>query len=309
LHGETPTSNRLNKSILDSTMGNVCATAEKLANGMLADDENLDDAFQPGVTPVHMLVCAIDYKGTSAPLTCTQDGDNIIALARQCGISDITYMKDNQCTKEGVLGGIRQVGATCNPGDYFIFFYAGHGANIPDDDGDEPDGQDEALCTVTADGNIDFDAFVRDDEFAATVVASVPQGTNVLVLCDCCHSGTIGDFGHGVWTGHTALSMSGCKDHQTSGDTGKGGIWTHSCLIAVEELQKEGKTNYSCAQLYNRQLAKDNEVFNSAQDIEMYWSTDLGGPENLAWPLVPVSQYTAPWNVMTPAARELRLNP
>mmetsp|Transcript_149957 Transcript_149957/g.272699 ORF Transcript_149957/g.272699 Transcript_149957/m.272699 type:complete len:294 (+) Transcript_149957:92-973(+) len=292
---------------MGNIMGTVCSVGEKLANGMLAPDEDADEDFMPGITPVHMLVCAIDYKGTSAPLTCTQDGDNIIALARQCGISDITYMKDNQCTKEGVLGGIRQVGATCNPGDYFIFFYAGHGANIPDDDGDEPDGQDEALCTVTADGNIDFDAFVRDDEFAATVVASVPQGTNVLVLCDCCHSGTIGDFGHGVWGGHYALSMSGCKDDQTSGDTGKGGIWTHSCLIAIEELQKEGKTGYSCAQLYNMQLEKDNKVFNSAQDIMIKWSTDLGGPQNMAWPLIPLSPYKAPWYQMTPKAREMRL--
>mmetsp|Transcript_4374 Transcript_4374/g.8503 ORF Transcript_4374/g.8503 Transcript_4374/m.8503 type:complete len:297 (-) Transcript_4374:75-965(-) len=287
-----------------------CAVQAKLSRGQTAIDDDLDvTGFVAGQTQIHMLVCAIDYIGTSAPLTCTQDADNIIALANACGVEDITYIKDNECTREGVLSNIEQVGSKCNVGEWFIFFYAGHGANIPDDNGDEPDGKDEALCTVTAQGKIDFKAFLRDDDFAACVIKSCVKGSNILIMCDCCHSGTIGDFGTGVWRGHSAISMSGCKDHQTSGDTGRGGIWTHSMMIAVQELQEKGKNRYSCAQLYNRQLSKDNEVFNSAQDIEMYWSTDLGGPENLAWPLIPQTNYTAPWHVMTPQARELRLNP
>mmetsp|Transcript_69440 Transcript_69440/g.123748 ORF Transcript_69440/g.123748 Transcript_69440/m.123748 type:complete len:297 (+) Transcript_69440:69-959(+) len=296
---------------MGQSVNKMCSCGAKTPGPVLKDrglapDMDLSFGFIPGFTPVHMLVCAIDYKGTSAPLTCTQDADNIIQAARAANITDITYIRDNQCTRDGVLGKIKEVGSKCKSGEYFVFFYAGHGANIPDDDGDEPDGKDEALCTVTETGDIDFSQFVRDDDFATAVTDVCEQGTKILIMCDCCHSGTIGDFGSPCWEGHTAVSMSGCKDHQTSGDTGRGGIWTHSCLIAIQALLEEGKTSFSCAQLYNMQLKKDDAVFNSAQDIELYWTPDLDGAEGMAWPLIPQTGYIAPWNFMTPTQRALR---
>lgn len=39
--------------------------------------------------------------------------------------------------------------ASCEPGDFFVVYYSGHGTNVEDQDGDEEDGNDEALCLRT----------------------------------------------------------------------------------------------------------------------------------------------------------------
>lgn len=279
----------------------------KLANGEKAPDHITDEASQmapifTGATS-HMLVLALDYPGTGNELTCTEDGDNMCSLAQQCGITSIMKLYNNEANKEQVLAAIQEVGGRCQPGDYFIFNYSGHGANVADKDGDEDDGQDEALCLVTPDGRLDWNMFLTDDEFAEAIGEAVDDDVNILILCDCCHSGTIGDFQDkdGVpkdpWIGKKAISMSGCRDSQTSGDTGRGGIFTHALLLAIEQMKLDGNDDYSVGQLYNVQLDKDDAVFHSAQDITVQWTAELEGPQGMAWPMVPDGpSFTAPWS-------------
>lgn len=275
-------------------MGVVCSKSGKLANKQKA---YTGDMFDGSVDPntVHMLILALDYPGTGNELTCTEDGGNMETLARASGVTDITKIENNECNKQNVLNMIQSVGSRCEAGHYFIFNYSGHGANVADRDGDEEDGQDEALCLVTPTGQIDFDAFMTDDDFAEAVTTYVNSDVEILILCDCCHSGTIGDFSNTCWEGYRAVSMSGCRDSQTSGDTGRGGIFTHSLLKAIESMQQEGETGYNVAVLYNAQLDQDDELFNSEQDITIAWSSDLQGPYDMAWPLIPVGAYAAPW--------------
>jgi|EP00927_Polykrikos_kofoidii_P067635 hypothetical protein len=275
-------------------MGVVCSKGRKIANKQKA---YIGDMFDGTVDPstVHMLILALDYPGTGNELTCTKDGSNIETLARACGVQDITKIENNECHKQNVLNMIQNVGSRCEAGHYFIFNYSGHGANVADKDGDEEDGQDEALCLVTPTGEIDFDAFMTDDDFAEAVTSCVSSDVEILILCDCCHSGTIGDFSNPCWDGYRAVSMSGCKDSQTSGDTGRGGIFTHSLLKAIENMQQQNEDSYNVAQIYNEQLDEDDELFHSEQDITIAWSSDLPGPHDMAWPLIPTTPYAAPW--------------
>jgi len=276
-------------------MGNICGSPKKLQNRLPAPDANEAD---PREGQVHMLILALDYPGSGHELTCTDDGNNMKSLAEQCGIPEdnIVMLTNNECNYGNVDSHIREIAGRCEPGDYFVFNYSGHGANVPDEDGDEKDGQDEALCLVTEEGKLDWDKFMTDDQFAEAVAGSCQDGVKILIMCDCCHSGTIGDFSAPEWEGKQAISMSGCRDSQTSGDTGQGGIWTHSLLLAIQQMQENGNDEYSCAQIYNLQLDKDDATFHSKQDIQMHWTAELGGAEHMAWPFVPAGEFTAPWN-------------
>eukprot|EP00927_Polykrikos_kofoidii_P072935 TRINITY_DN6900_c0_g1_i1.p1 TRINITY_DN6900_c0_g1~~TRINITY_DN6900_c0_g1_i1.p1 ORF type:complete len:279 (-),score=50.79 TRINITY_DN6900_c0_g1_i1:65-901(-) len=275
-------------------MGVCCGKGRKLGSREKAyAGDMMDETVDPST--VHMLILALDYPGTGNELTCTKDGQNIEALARACGVQDITKIENNECHKENVINMIRDIAARCGRGHYFVFNYSGHGANVVDKDGDEADGEDEALCLVTPSGQIDFDAFLTDDDFAEIVTSFVSDDVEILILCDCCHSGTIGDFSKSCWDGYRAVSMSGCKDSQTSGDTGKGGIFSHSLLRAIEAMQQKGEDSYNVAQIYNTQLDQDDELFDSEQDITIAWSSDLPGPHDMAWPFIPTEKYTAPW--------------
>jgi len=137
---------------------------------------------------------------------------------------------------------------------------------------------------------------MRDDDFAELVTGAVDTSVDIFIMCDCCHSGTIGDFSHQLWNGYRAISLSGCTDQQTSGDTGKGGICTHSLLMAIQNMQETGLTEYSVGQLYNQVLQKDDTVFDSAQDITINWTNELADANDMHWPLVPQGAFQAPWN-------------
>jgi len=271
----------------------VCNEIYKATNEPVNEEKDYDDDDKEG--EVYVLMCALDYKLTSNPLSCSIDGKNMEALLNICGIprENITAMYDEMCTKENVLAALSEVGGKCGPNDFFVFYYSGHGTNLKDVSGDEEDGQDEAFCFVTPDGQINFDSCMSDDDFAEAVTGVVDEEAKVLILTDCCHSGTIADFNKGEWVGRRAVSITGCLDGQTSGDIGKGGIFTHSMMLAIAELQSEGEEDYSVGKLYNHTLDKDNTVFSSQQDITMQCSPGHL-PNQMAWPLVPQAPYTAP---------------
>lgn len=49
-------------------------------------------------------------------------------------------------TKKNVLKQMSEIASSCTNGDMFVVYYSGHGSNVPDTDGDEQDGEDEAFC-------------------------------------------------------------------------------------------------------------------------------------------------------------------
>lgn len=289
-------------------MGAACGNGtSKLQNRELAIDENEDEDHPEGVlttakggdVEVYMVCIALDYPGTGNELTCTKDGDNMMELWQACGLpaQNVKKLFNNDGNKEAVYQAVQELGSRCKAGDYFIFYYSGHGTSVPDKDGDEEDGKDEAFCLVTPDGKLDYEGFMTDDEFAdlMTDQSNIPEGVKIIVLSDCCHSGTISDFDSDDWGSIVACSMSGCEDSQTSGDTGNGGIFTHSLLMAIDDYCSSGQEGYSVGQLYNKTLEYDDSVFDSAQDITCAPSNALGNVSAMAWPLVPES-YTAPRN-------------
>eukprot|EP00746_Dinoflagellata_sp_MGD_P166604 gnl/MRDRNA2_/MRDRNA2_96620_c0_seq1.p1 gnl/MRDRNA2_/MRDRNA2_96620_c0~~gnl/MRDRNA2_/MRDRNA2_96620_c0_seq1.p1 ORF type:complete len:293 (+),score=53.49 gnl/MRDRNA2_/MRDRNA2_96620_c0_seq1:89-967(+) len=285
-------------------MGNVCQSPG-LKGGAKCRDINLAEGGAPmhsGATS-HMIIVAIDYLKGAAPLTCTKDGNNMKALAATAGIQDLVCLFENDANKAKVTQTIKEVGSRCEQGDYFIFFYSGHGSQMPDENGDEKDGMDEAICLINADGteepktdDPEDEPWMSDDEFADLVTSSVAPGVKILIICDCCSSGTIGDFTNAGWNGHEAVSLSGCTDSQCSEDTGEGGVCTHSLLLAVQQMHDQGEQDYSVGQLYNIVIEKDQEVFQSIdQDIQLKWTSALSGAESMAWPMIPDGNYEAPW--------------
>ena len=78
--------------------------------------------------------------------------------------------------------------AGTQPGDRVFFFYAGHGSQIADDNGDESDGKDETLAPYDvlpkSGANV-----IRDDLFDEMI--GKLNGRRAVLVFDSCHSGTI----------------------------------------------------------------------------------------------------------------------
>eukprot|EP00928_Gymnodinium_smaydae_P090817 TRINITY_DN74544_c0_g1_i1.p1 TRINITY_DN74544_c0_g1~~TRINITY_DN74544_c0_g1_i1.p1 ORF type:complete len:368 (-),score=49.47 TRINITY_DN74544_c0_g1_i1:199-1212(-) len=251
---------------------------------------------------VHMLIFAMDYKLTNNPLSCTIDAMNMCNLARQCGITDIRVLTDKagplvkRTAKQAIVDTLQSCGAN----DYFLMYYSGHGCLLSDAHGwDEEEVEDSAYCFQRADGQIDYRSCLTDDEFADLLTKNLKPGVRTLVLSDCCHSDTVCDFSKRIWHGKIGCSISGCLDHQTSGDIGNGGIFTHSMLLAIDKLSQamvQGRlpNQYSVGLLFNATLGEKHKYFRTAQQQICIEHTSFANTDQIRFPLIPRGLYFAP---------------
>ncbi len=109
------------------------------------------------------------------------------------GKENITLVTDLDATAARIRQELTDLAAKAGPNDAVFFYYAGHGTQVPDLSGDEPDGKDEALATaenfpkiVTTEDQLRM--FLTDDDLADLLAKFKTK--NVTVCFDSCHSGT-----------------------------------------------------------------------------------------------------------------------
>jgi metacaspase-1 len=134
---------------------------------------------------LHVGLNAVDpkhYAGWSGDLmACEFDAKDMAALARAQKIKP-TVLLTKQATRANVFKAVRAAAKTLGDGDLLFLSYSGHGGQIPDVSGDEPDKKDETWCLY--DGElIDDEVFNELSNFAA--------GVRIIVLSDSCHSGSV----------------------------------------------------------------------------------------------------------------------
>ncbi len=111
---------------------------------------------------------------------CEADVDSMDSILRPLHY-DITPLKTEKATRKAILGWLDGASQRLRDGDILIFYYSGHGGQLPDDNGDEPDQQDETL--MVRDGRI------RDDELNQIWLRLKP-GVRVVMISDSCNAGT-----------------------------------------------------------------------------------------------------------------------
>jgi len=172
------------------------------------------------------LLVGLNYKGTSNELN---GCENDIRSMKECFLkvwgvpeSNITMKMDGELTPDkGFIFYLNELVKDASDGDNLLFHYSGHGLQIPDDNGDEADGLDEAIMTNVG--------LVRDDEIS-NVLKGVPRGVTIFMIFDCCHSATMADLSYHYSDRNeyryanydrfdcNVVTISGCQDTQTSSD-------------------------------------------------------------------------------------------
>ncbi|WP_159471141.1 S8 family serine peptidase [Dyadobacter sp. 3J3] len=210
------------------------------------------------------------YKNSSVPelFGCVNDMTNMRELADSLNFkSDV--LANSDATRNNIMKQIEKLGNLLDPGGLLLITYAGHGAPIPDSDGDEKDQQDESWVT--------YDGFLIDDEIN-NCLAKVPDGNRVLIISDSCHSRTVSrvvsPFGRvrtiskervrqilksnnqtvadlraaiGPKLEQVAFVklLSACMDDQFAKETNGAGVFTNRLLEVFYELTSQNKTtNY-----------------------------------------------------------------
>ena len=142
-------------------------------------------AAQPKALSLHIGlngVSADAYEGWDGPLAaCEFDANDMAAIAKAKGMKP-TVLLTKKGTRANVLAGMRSAAKALGAGDLFFMTYSGHGGQVPDVSGDEPDKQDETWCL--------FDGQLIDDELYFEL-SRFKAGVRILVLSDSCHSGSV----------------------------------------------------------------------------------------------------------------------
>ena len=127
-----------------------------------------------------------DYPGTGSDLSgCVNDANDWREALEQRGFQ-ATSLLDDEAKKSDMVEAISKIVADTGKDDIAVITYSGHGTWVPDEDDDEADGRDEALCPYDImDGNI-----LTDDELYE-IFGQRTWGARIIFISDSCHSGSV----------------------------------------------------------------------------------------------------------------------
>ncbi len=207
-----------------------------------------------------------DYPDTGADLQgCVNDALDWSNALQERGYQ-VNALFNSTATRHAILTALTAAVMDSKRGDRLVFTFSGHGTWVPDRDGDEADGRDEALvCYDFREGGL-----LLDDSLHT--VLDTPAGVRTVVLSDSCHSGTLSRFmgepvvarprflppatfleGSALQAAERvqhvrstspsracAVLLAGCADHEYSYDVGgprPHGAFTDAALRALPEAK------------------------------------------------------------------------
>ncbi|MEL7011994.1 MAG: caspase family protein [Pseudomonadota bacterium] len=103
-------------------------------------------------------------------------------------------------TRRAILEALERLVERASKGDDILIYFAGHGAQLPDQAGDafddEPDGFDEVFLPsdfeiLNQDGARQTSNAIRDDEIGTFIDTLLARGAHVWLIADTCHAGTL----------------------------------------------------------------------------------------------------------------------
>lgn len=104
---------------------------------------------------------------------------------------DLVELHDEAATHEGIAAAFAGLVERSGPGDLILFYFAGHGSRLLDDDpGEEVDGWDETLVPYDACLKDRRPNDIRDDEIGRWIASANAKTDQVVLVFDCCSSGT-----------------------------------------------------------------------------------------------------------------------
>ena len=132
---------------------------------------------------------------------CKIHGDNDIVIVTEMleenGFNQVQILSNKAATKQGIMDALDNLAKNITRGDVIYIHFSGHGQQITDLDGDEPDGYDEAwipydACKVYSEKYQGQNHIVDDELFDYLSLFRIIVGDEgkIIVVSDACHSGT-----------------------------------------------------------------------------------------------------------------------
>lgn len=122
---------------------------------------------------------------------CVADAQEWEAALKRLGF-EVQALHDSHATKRRIIEELGKMIANSQAGDVLVLQYSGHGTFVPDLDGDDAGGKDEAICPV----DYDTGELLVDDEIRAEL-EKLPRNVQLTMFMDNCYSYSNGRFALG----------------------------------------------------------------------------------------------------------------
>lgn len=211
-----------------------------------------------------------DYPGTDNDLNgCVNDANDWADALKARGFG-VTTVLDGDATKAAMIGTVTEMLDQCVSGDTAVFTYSGHGTWVPDDNGDEPDGRDEALCPWDC---ITTGEVLKDDEIHQIFLDHRKRGVRLVFFSDSCHSGSVSRF-------MRPLQKAAIDD-----------VLPHRIRFMAPEVFLKGRQLDTAHAVKNmprnaRRTAYSSLLFSGCKDDEYSYDASFGGRGNGAFTYV-----------------------
>jgi Caspase domain/N-acetylmuramoyl-L-alanine amidase len=216
---------------------------------------------------IHALCIGIDNYPIQPLSGCVADAKLWAETFTSLGIKVHELLLNEDATKRNIVDAWKRVSANARAGDTLVIQYAGHGTQVPDLNNDETDMKDEAWVPIDGmRGEV-----LIDDEIGGLIDVFTPDGVQVVIFSDSCHSGStsraknndgitsrfvklidnpafIRDFSAAAqkWereikprNNEVLLGLeilySGCQDHQSSYEQNGHGKFTLAAVAAIKQ--------------------------------------------------------------------------
>ena len=210
-------SNQSNR-VTQSNRSNICLKSKINAN----NTPTTPTIHLPSSVDKKAVLIGLNYTGTSAALQgCINDAMRMAkTLQTKFDYKDTTVFTDRDLSRRNNI--LQVLDRLIDSKVKNLYFqYSGHGTQVYDHNNDEADGLDEALYSVGG-------TLITDDEINKRV-QRIPNGTNMVLVIDACHSGTMIDLPYQLKNGKVVkinnnevrgdvICISGCRDNQVSMD-------------------------------------------------------------------------------------------
>ncbi|MFN8582261.1 MAG: caspase family protein [Gemmatimonadaceae bacterium] len=100
-------------------------------------------------------------------------------------------LTQEQATRDAILRAFTALTEATAQDDVVVIFYAGHGSQMTDLEGDEPTGYDSTMMPCDSAGWSGQNRDITDDEISVYLDALGARTSYITLIFDCCHSGTI----------------------------------------------------------------------------------------------------------------------
>lgn len=223
------------------------------------------------------LLVGINYKGSQYELQgCVNDVDNFYTLLttffgykpENIVCLTETLASPNHPNKQTIMDAINWLLLNQADGDNLLFYYSGHGSNIPDLNKDEKDMIDEVIVPL------DFEkaGFITDDWLKTNLVNNVKNNVTLYSFFDSCNSGTVLDLKCNVECDtKPILSLRDAKRLNTYNTR----YWSNNYRISYESEEDKIAKVYCFSSCLNSEVSNETSINGKRQGLFSYFFQEL----------------------------------